>query len=257
MLDLSQLPDELRSDEAYLFHSLKSAARLQIAIPDDLRNRLIEVLSSLFAQSKETLPDNCRLFRARVHGFGQERAFEPTQMGAPPAEKASAGRVQLAGDPVLYTATEIETAVAEVRPSVGSILTIAEFCPRAGEALNVLNLTKYEALAPGDDPDSLMARMHRVSKAMRFSEREFSKQAHPNDPDKYLDTIFVAQVIREAGFDGVAYRSLLNAGGVNYAFFSPERLECKVPLTVRRVKSVRVESIPDDVRHQANPTPTK
>lgn len=158
---------------------------------------------------------------------------------------------------MLYTATDIDTAVAEVRPSMDSMLTIAEFCPRSGAALNVLNLTKYEALTPEDDPDSLMARIHRVSKAMRFSEREFSKQAHPNDPDKYLDTIFVAQVIREAGFDGVAYRSLLNAGGVNYAFFSPDRLECKAPVTVRRVTSVKVESIPDDVQNQTSPTLTK
>lgn len=251
MLNLNKYPEFKLSREAHLFHAIRSAAQLQVAVPDDLRRKLDEALDLLFSASQETVLTDRTFYRARVHNFEQVQAFGAEAMGAPPSEKASLGRVQLAGHAVLYTATEPETAISETRPAVGSVLSIAEFSPRSGEEIFVLNLTKHSQLGVINDPDdpgelnAWMQRVTRLIKAMSFSEREFSRQAHPNDPDRYLDTIYIAQVIRAKGFDGIAYRSLLNKDGVNYAFFTPERLECKAQISIRKVTSVKIESEPD------------
>jgi len=61
--------------------------------------------------------------RARL-GFkldeNEERLpWDGTEIGAPPADKASAGRANAAGQVVLYVADEEKTAVSEVRPALG------------------------------------------------------------------------------------------------------------------------------------------
>jgi RES domain len=56
--------------------------------------------------------------------------------GAPPADKANAGRANAAGEVVLYVADEEKTAVSEVRPAVSvTNLTLKRAC-------RVLDLTK-------------------------------------------------------------------------------------------------------------------
>jgi len=242
MLNLNTVPSHSRSTEAHLFHSIKSSARLQVTVPAEVRQKLDAALDEFFPKSTEMVLQGRIFYRVRIHDFGQDDPLEAKDMVAPPPDKASWGRVQIAGNPVLYTASEIETAIAEVRPAVDSILTIAEFSPKTGEEIRIFNLTQRERPEATKNPNEYTARILSLSKAMRFSEREFSRQVHPNDPDKYLDTVYIAQVIREKGFDGIAYKSLLNKDGVNYAFFSPDRLACKTPTTRRKVTTVKIES---------------
>lgn len=244
-MDLATLP--CQSYEALLFHTIKSVACLQVTVPGDVRDKLDSVLDELFSESTETVSQDHIFYRTRIHDFGQNGPWDPKDMGAPPPNKAPQGRVHIAGNSVLYTAQAIDTATAEVRPAVGSVLTVAKFSPKAGEEIRVFNLTQHGRLLVDNNPAASVKRINRRFDAMQFSEREFSKQVHPHDPGKYLDTIYIAQVIRERGFDGIAYRSLLHKGGVNYAFFSPDRLECKTPTTMRKITAVRIKSEPHSV----------
>lgn len=244
MLDLSELnsiPEYQRSAEGQLFHSLRKQAFLQVSVSDELRDKVESHLEQLFSTAVEHIDDSRRFYRARIHEYDQVSAFDKVKMGAPPVLKAPLGRIQLAGQSMLYTAKNIQTAIAEIRPFFGSRVSVAEFSTLQGSSLRVLNLTQYEGLLD-KGLDKYSQQIQKTYKAMCFSERHFSRQAHPDEPSKYLDTIYITQLIRDKEFDGIAYRSLLYKGGINYAFFNPDQLECVSDAAVWTVKSVEYKS---------------
>lgn len=84
-------------------------------------------------------------YRARV--VADEEAFRAIQkdpaslMGSPPPGLRRAGRMNAAGIAVFYGATEKETAIAELRPAVGSLISLAAF--RVHRPIHVLDLTRF------------------------------------------------------------------------------------------------------------------
>lgn len=240
--DIKRTPEHLRSEEAYLFHELREKACLSVKVPEKLRQRIDSYLSDLFAHAQEIVNSDFLFYRARLHEFGQHDAFPLEEMGAPPKNKSNHGRIQPQGQIVLYTATDADTAIAENRPSIESLLTVGEFHPKCGEYIRVLNLTRHQDFSDCIGESSIdYRRLNSILKSVYFSQREFSRQSHADQPGRYLDTIYISQLIRENGFDGVAYKSLLHKGGINYAFFTPERLSC-VGTSVYKVNSVHVQS---------------
>lgn len=240
MLDLSSIPNNLLSKEAELFSSLKKLMSIQLSIPSELKDRLENFLHENFSESEIFVESDKYFYRARIHEFNQKNSFIEEKMGAPPKEKSSLGRIQFAGNSVLYTAKEVDTAIAEVRPSVGSRLTIAKFYPNKDTKIRILDLTKYKSLENIVSPSELIIKITALLSAMNFSEKEFSKQVHPDDQRRYLDTIYITKILRDKGFDGIAYKSLLNHGGLNYAFFTPACLTCKLGTEVLEVTSLKL-----------------
>ncbi len=244
MLDLSEIPEHQRSEEARIFHALRQTATLKVSVPEALRRKVDEALGTFFSDASELIDDTRKFYRARIHEYDQITPFSKEKMGPPPEGLASLGRVQLAGQPMLYTATKAETAIAEIRPHQESHVSIAEFSVKPGCSLWVLNLTKYENPVLDEGPDAFMRHISHLVKVMHFSEREFSRQMHPDDPVRYLDTIYITQLVREQRFDGIAYRSLLHKGGVNFAFFNPGCLMCVTDPVVWKVQSVEYKCEP-------------
>jgi hypothetical protein len=245
MFELSEIPGHQRSSDGQLFHSLRQQASLKVSVPDELREKVEAQLENLFSAAGEQIDDSRTFYRARIHEFNQIAPFLKEEMGAPSGDKANLGRMQLAGHPMLYTATQAETTIAEVRPSYGNLVSIAEFSVKAGCVLKILNLVQYEKPAINDGPDAFIPSVLKIANSMRFSEREFSRQMHENDPTRYLDTIYITQIIREKGFDGIAFRSLMNKGGVNYAFFNPECFRCVAVPVVWKVTSAEYQAEQD------------
>lgn len=240
--DIEKTPEYLRSEEAYLFHALREQACLTVKIPEQLHQKVDNYLRELFVHGEEIVNSDFSFYRARLHEFDQDEAFPRDQIDAPPKHKTTQGRIQPQGQRVLYTATDADTAIAEIRPSVASLLTVGEFRLNCGEHIRVLNLTWHQKFSDCVGPSSISEeKWNNILKSIYFSQREFSRQLHADQPGRYLDTIYISQLIREKGFDGVAYKSLLHEGGVNYAFFTPEKLSCTETL-VYKVTSVRVQS---------------
>ena len=70
------------------------------------------------------------LFRARVVDPNRIKtvlAQPEKQLGPPPSEFAGTGRMNAYGISIFYGATDKRTAIAEVRPSVGSTVLVAKF----------------------------------------------------------------------------------------------------------------------------------
>lgn len=82
------------------------------------------------------------LYRVRLHAL-RKRYETAKDLGAPPPASASQSRMSPAGIPMLYTAEEIETAIAETvgaRRSRRKGLTIATFKPT--EALRIVDFSQ-------------------------------------------------------------------------------------------------------------------
>lgn len=54
-----------------------------------------------------------------------DESYQGVDIADPPATKASAGRANRKGQVVLYCADQEETAIAEVRPARGNVVSLA------------------------------------------------------------------------------------------------------------------------------------
>jgi hypothetical protein len=156
--------------------------------------------------------ESSHLFRAR-RAVSAEKAREfvsdpQNELCAPLPEAATAGRMNPAGISVFYGATSEDVAIAEVRPSVGSLVVVGSFVPI--RPLRLLDLTQLRGLK---SPGSVFAPGYkeRVSRAqfLRGFHRLVVQPVQPQDePLEYLPTQAVAEYVRNSlGFDGILYAS--------------------------------------------------
>jgi len=104
-------------------------------ILSDYWEKLIEIVIKTSRKRAKRLKKGTTLIRARIGASWIESDDEneqhcpisPHEMGPPPKHFAKAGRLNSEGIPCLCLATKIDTAVAEVRPWIGSELTIGFF----------------------------------------------------------------------------------------------------------------------------------
>jgi hypothetical protein len=183
------------------------------------------------------MPKGSILFRAQ-HGCasgnqqtenGEEVAIDVPLSSSwmlPTAQHAGDGRANAKGIPFLYTATDPDTALAEMRPWLLAKLTLVELtvlknCRLIDCSLNITpgviaeldhrffdgtnvepNTAKKESGVWGDIG-------YHFSKPVDRSEQELD----------YLPTQVLAESFRDAGYDGIVYKSLLNKHGKNIVFF--------------------------------------
>jgi hypothetical protein len=144
----------------------------------------------------------------------------------PKAELVGDGRVNPRGIPCLYLADKDKTAMAEVRPWLGSYVSLAQFrVMRDCEIVDCsMDKTRRKLVFTADgkpkeieDPAGIEAIVWSdIAKA-------FSKPVDADEPYiEYVPTQVLAEAFRRHGYDGIAYRSLLNGGGVNFALFDLE-----------------------------------
>jgi hypothetical protein len=148
--------------------------------------------------------------------YEREMAHPPSRM-VPTAEHSTDGRVSPRGIPCLYLASNMKTAVAEVRPWVDSYVSLAQF--KVVRRCKVVDCrsTKSEKL----DKDEA-----RIWSDIAYA---FSKPVSPQEPHlEYVPTQILAETFRSEGFDGILYESLLSKG-TNVALFdtpSAELMNC-------------------------------
>lgn len=165
--------------------------------------------------------------------------YPEAQMLAPPKEVASHGRANPAGIPYLYVASCLDTAVSEIRPHTGDIVSIATV--KLKDDLRLIDLRNPKARA------SVFAmfwagleELPIAKKAVEFLEelgkelaRPVLRQAAAYD---YVPSQYLCELIKVSGYDGVVYKSSVGRG-FNAAVFSQENSE------VLRVKSVCVDRV--------------
>lgn len=158
-------------------------------------------------------------YRARITKNGT--SFKITEMGAPPAESATAGRANPNGISYLYLASNENTAVSEVRPQQGEIVSVAIF--RAQLPLKIADLRNPRLLiSPFLESDDGIASLRGDIDFLEKLGQELATPIVRETADiDYIPSQYLCELIKNCGFDGVAYDSSISSG-VNIALFKPD-----------------------------------
>jgi hypothetical protein len=214
-----------------------------------------EFLATILETSQNrrlTLPPGTILWRAQIGNSweaeedGEETisipfGFPPERM-KPLAYEASEGRANSKGIPVLYMATQQETAVAEVRPWVGLLVSVAQL-----KVLRSLELVNCAANTVDEDTFAIYSSDYepdpeeREQAVWQDIDRAFSRPVNTSDRSAdYVPTQIIAELFKQQGLDGVAYRSSLGPG-LNIALFDLDAADV-VSCTVLEVMSLKFNS---------------
>ncbi len=203
--------------------SVKQKARY---VFEDQVERFLETVLATSAGRRRDFPSGRVLWRAQqghdwetIHQDAEEfevpAPFPPTRM-KPLPHSAREGRVNPKGIPCLYLATDKETAMAEVRPWVGSYVSVGQFKTLKGLVL----VDCFIEHARGfvfffEEPDPA----EREKAVWADIDRAFSEPVNPDESTaEYAPTQILAEAIRSHGYDGIVYKSLLGKG-FNVALF--------------------------------------
>jgi hypothetical protein len=173
--------------------------------------------------------------------FEAEFHYEPYsngEIGAPPPQFASSGRINRPGVSFMYCATDKYTAVSEVRPHPGDFVSIGKFSLRRD--VRVFDLSKSLLLEYFHCDEAL-------DQYVPFQNlvRLINKVVPPSERQHYSITQLIADCIRQLGFDGIAFRSSVGEG-VNFVFFQSSILEfINDENEVVRIKQVKYEYDPE------------
>ena len=175
------------------------------------------------------IPKGLPLFRVRVRATGDTWVLIADQLGAPPLERARAGRMNPAGIPYLYVALEEATALAESVSSPPVEAVLATFM--SSRELTVIDLSSLPPLPSIFDE---ARRLHREGLMfLRAFVREISKPV-AKDGAEHIDYVpsqvvceYFAQVFlsgdRAGPIDGLLYPSAVRPSGKNLVLFPSGR----------------------------------
>ncbi|GAB3304444.1 hypothetical protein GCM10027564_04090 [Luteimonas notoginsengisoli] len=163
------------------------------------------------------------------------------EMGAPPAEIASDGRANPIGIRYLYLADDLDTAIAEVKPSKGALVSLATFRVIAGRPLELIDLTDpWLTISPFRVSSSSIADVRASMSFLKALGEELSVPTQPHRATRdYLASQYLCELIKVSGYDGVIYKSSL-ANGRNFAFFDVCACEAYGSVAVHKVVEVEV-----------------
>jgi RES domain-containing protein len=136
-------------------------------------------------------------------------ALPPERM-VPRAEFLGDGRVNPRGIPCLYLASSPSAAISEMRPWVGSAITLARFRAVSDLRLVECSLNTTRNWLVEDKEDAVWGDIGYA----------FSKPVTHDEPHlDYVPTQILAESFKNGGFDGIVYKSLLDERGKNLALF--------------------------------------
>ncbi|MBI4969353.1 MAG: RES family NAD+ phosphorylase [Rhodospirillales bacterium] len=190
---------------------------------DEVEKFLDEVRATCEKRIK-SLPPNKQLWRAQIgHSWWFDKELDDSrpcpydaERMKPPPDKAREGRANPKGIPVLYLANKRETAVSEVRPWIGSIVSLAQFTTE--KELRLVVCTEgldefpiyFEEPAPEEIEKAIWAE---ISKA-------FAEPVSPSDEvAEYAATQILAETFKKSGADGIVYKSNFGDEGHNIVLF--------------------------------------
>ena len=144
------------------------------------------------------------------------------EIGPPPAEFAIGGRMNAKGISVFYGATNVDVALAEIRPPVGSTVVMGEF--ELTQPLRVLNLAliKGSGIKGSVFDPAHIGTVRRIS-FLQSLVRIMTRPTNPLNESEYLPTQVIADYLANAypgNIDGILYPSSQSkAEGLNMVLF--------------------------------------
>ena len=130
---------------------------------------------------------------------------EGSAIGAPPIQFATAGRANRPGVSFLYLATDPDTAMAEVRPHPGDLVSVGGFTLTDNQVIADLSSHNLELFYESDHGLDLL-------ELAIAAENSLAMKAPPSNRHIYSLTQFLSEIFRAIGFDGIGFRSTVGTG---------------------------------------------
>ncbi|MGB9118171.1 RES family NAD+ phosphorylase [Bradyrhizobium sp.] len=154
--------------------------------------------------------------------------YQPSRM-KPLPNSANEGRANPKGIPYLYLSTTAKAAMSEVRPWVGSLISVARFAtlrPLKIVDCSVLHGQYYKLLLGGRPIDQKLHDEQIDDVVWAAIDRAFSEPVTKNDDSAdYAPTQTIAELFCHEGYDGIAYKSAFGEDAYTMALFNLESAE--------------------------------
>jgi hypothetical protein len=203
--------------------------------------RFLNAVRETIKNREKYFPKDTKFWRARLGSAKSEgvkfhdKAYAQKDVPYPPKEmkpvagKAIEGRVNPKGIPCLYLATNIQTAIQEVRPWLNAKITVAKF--QTVKNLRLVDCSrniKIDGIG-NDNPGSSSKKEETLieceERTWSWIARSFSIPVNPSDDEAdYVPTQILAELFRAEGYDGVVYNSQF-VEGQNVALFDSSLAE--------------------------------
>ena len=138
------------------------------------------------------------------------KGYGARDSSAPKPDKVTNGRANPDHIRYLYLCKDADTPVYEVRPVIGDLISLARF--RLNKEVQLYDLTLPKK--PIEEYVYNSIEEYGSLKLFRAIGAMFSRPFN-GDPTKYIATQFLAEEIKNLGFDGLRFNSSLNSGGIN------------------------------------------
>lgn len=198
-----------------------------------VENEFENSFAALFEHIKAHLMVDSEYYRARIgsqlkasnfdwkkmrHEEEFHEAYRGKDIGAPPIHLASGGRINRPGVSYLYLASDVETAISEVRPHPGENVSVGRF--KAHSNLQIADFSQHELTEEllSDDGLDILELIIAIEDAL-------SVTVSPSMNKQYNITQFIAEIVRKLGFDGLAFKSSVGSGK-NFVLFNPDNFGC-------------------------------
>lgn len=180
------------------------------------------VLAEVLKITERTIPKGTEFYRARV--AAGKKGFKRKEMGAPPSDKASAGRANSKGISCLYLASKKSTTVKEIRANAFDYVTIATF--KLSKDVKILDLSAIAHNSPFYGNTNKLKFLVN-ERHLKKIDRDLAKPVSNRDSDlDYLPTQYISDYAKFLGYDGIRYLSTFDRSAYNLALFDVNVCKC-------------------------------
>ncbi len=216
-------------DHAFIKNNDWDAFVTEIKTKNRYHSKLInfDILERYCSFIRKTYKAGNLFYRARI---SEHAGYPPSEMSAPPVGKSSEGRANARGITCLYVASNVDTALHEVRAGVFDFVSVGTF--RLKQDITIVDLRAITEISPF--VEGLEYLDHAINKQyLEKLNSEMSKALRRSDSTlDYVPTQYIVEFIKsiehngEQEYDGIEYNSTTNPGGYNLAIFNPDLFEC-------------------------------
>lgn len=182
-----------------------------------------KVLNIYFSYLEKEYKAGEKLYRGRI---SKRSGYGIKEMGAPPYEGATAGRINSQGIRCLYLADTEDTAICEIRAKAYDYVTIGTFV--LNKDINVIDMSRVNSISPfAENIDITQYAVNKIH--LDEIAKEITKPLRGEESVlDYIPTQYICEFIKSLGYDGIKYKSTMNekCDGYNIAILNENLINC-------------------------------